>query len=674
MGGVIFYNHMAKTKTPKTKSEQKKTLNYSAIEERIAKEIDFARKVKKGRIQHWHANEDLFYGKKKQYEDQRANIGIENTKALGFVDTLLSKIDNPPKIRFKKGAEEDLKKAQHANAMFEKDSKPTVGNWAMKDLVGKKQAIMYGRTIFQYSASSKDGKYKSNLKVIDAYNFLIDPSAGGIEIENAHYLGHTGIYKTKEDLEAGVTAGKYRKEAVDNIIAGGGGETGDEEEKAGENRFLTLVNTTERVLHAEGMFKLWEWYTHIDGERYYILYSEQHKQIVRAVPMGEMFESELYPYATWATYPDLVEFWTPSSMDMVRSIFIGQGESINQLMDNAERINHPMKAVQADAMKNIALLKYRRNRIVKMNRGIDPNTAVRVFETRSIDTPAKVYEILEGIANVESGVSAASRGVAEEDKVGIYQGNLANVADRLGLLNKSYADAYQRLGLLYYHGLIEHLNEKSAIEIIGNDGIEYREITKADIKPDKHVFDVVVETSDAEMQSDLEDKKNKITYLGTLKGNQGVNQQALIELEARIVGLDTNDIKLLLDREEYGDAELMSEAARDIQRIVADKEFDIEPNERATNKYRQKILDYMRENREHLDSETYVALGVYMQRLRPIVTRNTVQRVMEQKAKQGLLQEAMGVQVGQQDGQQAPQGSPQQLPPENNSQNLEELV
>lgn len=167
----------------------------------IPNEMHHAREHKKGRLPFWRKNERLYFGKKEEVEDVRANIGIANAKAQGFVDTLLSKIDKAPTVRFEKGEMADLKKAKRANALLEKDSAAANGNWAFKDLMMKKQAIICGRAIAAYYASSGSEGYSSHLEPVDPYDFLIDPSAGGMDIEMADYLGRTNIVKHVKDLK-----------------------------------------------------------------------------------------------------------------------------------------------------------------------------------------------------------------------------------------------------------------------------------------------------------------------------------------------------------------------------------------------------------------------------------------------------------------------------------------
>lgn len=620
---------MSKTITP---ALRKKIIDQSL------KEIEFERKKKRKRIAEWHINESLYYNDTKNLQDQRANIGIANTKAQGFVSTLLSKIDSPPNIKYMKGAEADLKPALRMNSLFaqDMDASRIEGNLNFKDILSKKSGIIRGRVIFEYHASSVKG-YKSVVTNVSPYDFLIDSSAGGLDVENALYLGRTGIWKSKVQLRAGQKKKTYQSKAVTELLKHNGSQAeGSEEEKEKVKSKVTLNNEESRVLHRDDRFVFWEWYTTVDDQRYYVLLNEEHKLAPRVETIEKLFKSAMYPFWSWATDPDDERFWSLAPMDMMRNVFMAQGVTIDQMMDGAEAILRPMKGVVGDAVKNLSSLKYGRDKIVRFKSKTDLSSALKVFETPSLETPLVVYDKLEQIGNLESGVSADAKGTSDEDKVGIYEGNVQAIADRFGLLNKSYANGYQRFGLLYKQGVEEHLKTKTAIEIIGANGIEMEDVLKKDIKPSKP-FRIVVEASDAEMQSDLIEKKTKLAFLATKAGNVAVNQQKLIEIEAGIAGFKKEDVDQLLDVQEFGDAELMSEAARDIERILGG-EFDLKPNENATNPYKQKIVDYVRDQKEHMEEDVFAAFVVYIQSITPFVTENTLRKAREAAAKANQLE------------------------------------
>jgi hypothetical protein len=297
-------------------------------------------------------------------------------------------------------------------------------------------------------------------------------------------------------------------------------------------------------------------------------------------------------------------------------------------MDNAERIVKPMRGVVAGSIKNLSDLRYGRDKVVSFKKGTDLAKSVRIFETPEITTPTNVYNILEGIGNLESGVSAATKGVAEEEKVGIYEGNLAAVADRLGLLNKSYSDGYHRLAKLYKYGLDENLTGTESIKLMGKDGVEYKDITSKDIKGSKD-FEIVVDASEAEIQADRVDKRNKLVFLQSKATDPTFNQKVRAEMEAEIAGFSRDDINRLLDVDNYGDAELMAKAAEDIETLLELKKPVISPH--STTAYMNKILTYAEDHYTELSKEQHKALMDHLGAVRDTVIANTVRKAREEQ-------------------------------------------
>lgn len=613
------------------------TINKTIRDEIVAQslsEISHARQYKEKRIRNWHKNENMYYGLKVKSEDSRANV--ELGKMPSFVHTVLSKIDNPLTFKFIKRKTADLKKAERANALRQIDS--NTGYWDMKDLVGKKQAVIYGRAIYSYHAESQDG-YKSMLENVDVYDFLIDPSAGGIDIEKAWYLGRTGVVKTKEDLREGVRQGIYLKNDTSNLINGSGNS--DEityEETKKRNREMAVGENfgDNKNLFNEDKYIFWEWFTTYKGKRYYLLLQETSGVAVRVEPIEEVFESELYPFWTWACFPDLTEFWTPSFCDYVREPFMAQSIVINQLIDNAEQINKPQKAVDVTAIENLQELKYRKDGIIRMRSTDNINNKIQMLQVPPLSTSLQVYETLETIQEKESGVTGSAKGVAEEERVAIYEGNQLATADRFGLLNKAYAHGYKRFATLYYEGIKEHLRSKKvAVEILGPDGVQVEEITAKDIIPKGRDFGIIVEATNAEMNISSIEKKNRMAFFNSQVNNQLVNPKKLFELTAQAIGLDEDTIKQLLDKEGFASMSLMSECDRDIESILDGKMPQV--NMSANIAYMQRIVDYMKDNREHLDDEEFTMLSAYIEMIRPTVIRNITRAVTEQSLTMGLV-------------------------------------
>lgn len=612
------------------------SINFNTRQEiinQVSNEIQFARNFKQGKITNWKINEQLYYSRKVISQESRANVDLGQMSA--FVHTILSKIDNPLIFKFIKRKDSQLSRVKLLNGLRVIDSKKD--NWDIKDIVGKKQAIIYGRAIYSYTADSVDG-YKAHLENVDVYDYLIDPSAGGIDIEKAQYMGRYGVIKTKSDLKAGIRDGIYNRTETNNLIEGSSNATEATQEQTNkqDRTYDTNVWNAQKQISGSDKFKFWEWYTTYDGERYYVLFCEDGATAVRIEKLSDMFTSNMYPFWTWAAFPDLTEFWTPSYCDYVREPIMAQSVSINQMLDNAEMINKPQKIVNVGAIENLAELKYRRDGYIKVKKDFDANKAVQTINIPSINTPIEVFNLLETIREKASGVTAGAMGLSETDKVGVYQGNEANAADRFGFLNKSYSFGYDRFAKLYEWGVKEHLIKKVAIDILGTNGVEVVEVSKRDIFRKDEEFGCIVESSNAELALSEGEKKMKMDFLSANVQNPVQNPQKAYEISAEIVGFDDDTIRQLQDSGDFGDAVIQSEAQRDIEKLLDGEKIPANPG--ANTAYKQTFVDYLKNHKEDITPDQFNSIVSYLDSLEQIIMNNMIAQANRQLFKDKMAQ------------------------------------
>lgn len=635
----------------------------NAISEKIIKELSkkfineaqTARTYKQKRVTSWQKNEDMYYMKKVITDDTRSNV--DAGKMQGYIHTFLSKIDSNLDFHFKYRKEADLKSVAKVNALKDQDSNDN--DWDIKDLAGKKQVSLYGRAIFAYYAESIKGEYKANLNNIDVYDFLIDPRVGGIDIEQARYLGYFGTTLDSIDLEEGAKNNIYIKSAVKKLLKDGGNSTsptGVQEDVNKKNRETIEGGTSKEDMtysKDDDVYYFWQWFTTYKGERYYLLITDN-GDVVRAEHLEDIFKATkkcprgFWPIWSYAAYPDLTEFWTPSPADVVRDIFEAQGLSINQMIDLAELIVDPMKLINPKNVKNKAQLKTKPGAVIEVTPGAQESidSVLQFVRFADITTPRVVYDTLNAIGESESGITGGMRGLSEEDKVAIYEGNQAQAADRLSLVNKSFSKGYKRFAYLWLWNAQMHLKKKTAIDMIGPDGIQISDVSRKDFRGYAD-FVPVVESTDAEINKDLNQKRQQFQFLASLKNNPEYNQRKVTELQAKIVDIDKEDIRELLDVGEYGSAELMSEAARDIEELLEGRMP--KPNQAANMAYMQKIIDWTKDNEEYMNNiETIMMFDQYIQSIDPIVTRNAARslnsKMAEMKISAGLNQMGGGTQ------------------------------
>jgi len=604
-------------------------------------EIDIARTYKNGKVKSWQSNESMYYGVKETSEDSRANISLGRMQE--FVHTLLSKIDNPLVFKFTKRKPSQLSRVELLNSLRRFDADRNF--WDLKDIVGKKQGIIYGRAVYAYYASSDEG-YQSNLENVDVYDFLIDPACGGIDIENAFFMGRWGVVKTIKQLKDGVKSKIYNKEAVSRLIESGGNSTEENQEETNKrSRSYDQETIGDKENNNHNKFKLWEWFTTFEGERYYIL-MDNSGQWIRCEKLSDMFSNDMWPFWTWAAFPDLTEFWTPSYCDYARDLFLAQDASIGQMLDNADAINKPMRAVDVSAIDDVTKLKYRKDGIIPVKKGVDINRAYQTIITPSINTPIQVFEILEGIQEKASGVTAQAKGTSDEKgKVGIYQGNEAAMADRFGLLNKSYSFGYKRFAKLYENGVKDHLIKKIAIEILGPNGVEVKQISKRDLYKKGDEYGITVEASNAEMMANKQDRNEKLAFLASEVNNPMINKKKSFEMRALISGLSEEDVRQLLDTNSYGNEKLMSEADRDLESLLMGEVIEI--NDAANNQYKQRMVDYLRDHKEDINDRQFFAISAYIDSLEDVIFRNEARKLVNEQSQEMLNPELNPLNINQ---------------------------
>lgn len=602
------------------------------------KEYDKALKYRAQRIKSWHKNEDLYLQRKKASIQGRHNILLGEMQ--GFIDSLLSKIDDAPTIKFTPTDEADIRKAEKVSNAWEKDSSVNFGDWGYKDLLGKKQCGLYGRAIYKFYAES-DPKYKANLVLVDVYDFLVDPLAGGEDLEKAKYLGHDNIFKSIYDLE---NDSRYDKKQV---LMAKLGLSRDEDKKddnsqSEKSNRASILGLTPDKFQSEETLKLCEWYTTYKGTRYLIVFDHNSKKWLRCEKLKDIFKTKeysngdpLWPVGSWATNPDMFEFWTPSPADQVRETIEAKSILISQAFDNRMYNNFGMKAYDLNMFPNPALLEPRWGGLVPVSgreTGKSVQEGIYEFKYPALGDTKTLYDILDTEKSKNSGITPATQGMAESNKrVGVMEGEMAMAADRMGLFNKSYARFWIQMGKRYLNGLKEHLNEELAVRMIGGKGISWTKLIKKDLDAE---FDIEISGTNAELATDARLTKQKLVTLEAQMKNPKLNATALSRKILEIAGFEPNEISELLDTENMANREVSLMAAEESQKMLKE---DVEPNRSADTAHIKKHLDFIRSN--ELKPEIHARILAHMKAEIPYARNNMVEELMFKKAAMGAMQE-----------------------------------
>jgi hypothetical protein len=591
----------------------------SKIINQLSREFDSAMAFKQGRVAAWQSSEDLYFGKVKKTLKNRSCVPIPVMS--GFINTLFSKIDEPPNLKFEPTEESDTRIASKVQSLYQKDKKSQDYGWDMADLGAKKMAAFYGRGIFK-AYGERNPDYRFNLDAVDPYNFYIDPLGGGW-MENARYLGESGIWRDKETIQRGVDRGIYDKDEVAKLFStenadGNVNDGGDQNQKA--NRFSVLNLSNEHNYTGDNLFNLVESGTTFEGERYYCLWSYEKKAILRWEKLTDVFKSNLWWWASFAPYHDENIFWTLSPADDIRPVAQAMFVLLNQELDNRQRTNWNMMAFDPDLFEGENLDWRPDGRIMGKKGSIKPlQNGIYQFQTPQLNGTINLVQYLDEMMGQKSGVTASAQGQSQNDKVGIYYGDMQQVADRLGLISKYYQNCWKAIGRRYVWNLHENLPRNTAIKMIGVKGASWEVVNRADINPD---MDIDVESANAQMSLDIVKKKSRQEALIGIQNNpaltQAVNNKWLLEQILLTGDYTEEDVRRAMDKD-WGNNELLAEAAEAIEKIVRNKE--VKPNRQANAAYLQKILDYAVDETDD-DFATFNKLMAYIDACVPFVIEN----------------------------------------------------
>lgn len=620
------------------------------------------------RLDEVEKNFTLYANKKEPALKGRFNVPIPIVG--GFVDTLMAKIDDPPKIAFGQNDEADFKKAKKVTAAWDRESQSKVLKLARKDRNSKKYAALTGRAVLKYYADSFPD-YAPHLEITDLYDFIFEPM-GGSDLDNHLFCGQMNIFRSDFDLDEGVKNGIYdplQTRLLKTRILSNESKKNEDiyRNKQRRMREIGLDIDTHNYI-GENVFNLTELCLTYNGKRYYLFFDYTTATWVRAEELKTIFKSNLYPYISWATHEDEYNFLSKAPADDIRPIAESMKIVFNQALDNLQKRNWGQKAYDKDIFPNPEQLEWRPNGLITAETNDKRPIASGIYEFQTPDNTTITVNLMNYLDNFlgqKTGITPSAQGVTDKDaKVGIYFGDLQQTADRLGLYNKMYAEAWSDLGARYLWGLREHMREGMLVKLIGADGIEWDELNKKDLNPTKE-FEIIVKGGNAEEQIDEIKKKTKQESLSAIITNplyaRTLSPRWVVENVLRNGGWEDQDIKVALDLQNEGNQEILSEAAQAIQDILEGKAPGL--NRQANAAFVQKIVDFATDN--NVSMPVYTMLMQYAKAHLQIAMENTARKArmmtMFQSMNGGMPAENQGM-TATPERTPLPQSNPNTLP------------
>lgn len=597
---------------------------------------------KKPRTAKWKENEDAYIGKVKPALRGRFNIPIPIVP--GFVDTVLAELREKPVIGFTATKNSDPMRAKKVTAAWEIDSDTQHANWPKKNADSKKIAMIYGFSAFKVYSYSKP-EYKHCLDLIDPYDFIFEP-LGGSDLEKHSFTGQDNIFRSAYELKDNED---YDQAQVQKLVAAveqldaSANRGKNEVEKV--NRFAALgLNGTFAGFRGDQVYRMAELVLTFKGQRWYVFFNPETGVWVRCCLLKEVYESNLWPYVAYHPYRDPFNFLSKAPVDDVLPAAESARILLGQILDNNQRRNLGQRGYDPEIITDPSQLEWRPDGLVEMkasSKGIPIQNGIFEFTTPEITGSLNLLTWLDNFVGQKTGATASAQGATNKDaKVGVYFGDLRQVAKRMSLQSDSYSEMLEQMGLRYSWCLWEHIGQDFAVKILGEEGADWVDLSKEDASPN---FGIRITGGLAELQNNELETERRVQILDGMMADpilsQTLNAAWVAEQKLLAAGFKPEDIRRGLDKTSdittENDRANAAQAIEDILHKKMPKQYLS-----AGRAFLQKLLDFY--SNTELDPTIGNHIVSYFQQMSTIVAANAARQAMSEgiKAAKDMVMQA----------------------------------
>jgi hypothetical protein len=509
---------------------------------------------KERRLNQW--NENYYLSRDKVLTNrltQRQTVNIPIIRES--IDTWISKIDETPDLTFESrgnGADdEDQELLVNEMWQYFKDAEKL----EQKDNLDKKVVGLQGRSFkFLYW---KDNQVK--LDIIDPYDIDIDPRVNPFDIDTASFVNHKHIYIPLRNVLANKsydTAAKYQLKAYldtkRGILAA---SNTDEEDQKRKERLETLgVSNFDEYRASDVMVEI--------TRSYKMMWSDTEKRFVRHLiviamdsvvlyckPLVEAIGIDRLPIPTWASNPDINDFWSDGIADNVRTVNKVVNMYFSQDLENRAYRNFGMYFINTKGGQ------FKPNAFEARPFGMygidgNPDEMIKQMNIQPLADTQNAIQYLKDMIQSSIAQTPTERGVQEKagTTLGEVQLSLQQSQGRNQVVAKQYRQCWKDTGMIWYELL--NANARGVFKLYkkGSDGKTYsKDIYPTDWQNPKG-YDVKIEIkADKEANNDLEFKK--LQYVKSSYVNNPVAQQLSKKKELEILGWTSDEIEQVMNAE-----------------------------------------------------------------------------------------------------------------------------
>lgn len=544
----------------------------------------------------------------------------------GMIDELLAMFNDQVQIKFKA-----TNPAQHlvvpkiqAHWTAERDSLAPTAMWNYKTRVDRFNAVLSGRGILQEYAYN-DPEYCNVLKTIYYSDFHNEPNGGGI-LENHLFCGTESNFKTLFDLKS---SSKYDQTQVDALE-----KTGwtDEMFKNLETTYGTKfarwralgLNIETNAITGTITYNLCDFVITHNGIRYNVVFEPCSGLWLSVEPWKDIYPSGLYPFKSWATHEDDVNFWSKSFADDLYPIADAIITMFNQELTNREKKNFNARAYDQDMFEDLAKLdaaQYRPDALVPANTmgGTKQiSNGIYSFETAELKGTVDLISWVSDYTGQKTGADELPPAQGSK-KVAVQMLQQQKLSKRIGLHSDSFKECYSQLGTTFVEGMKEFMPPKLSVQVIGENGfIEEQELKRIEVKKCGIIGISVTSTSEQEGADQLK-KDGRMKAIEMVTQNPDLSKYEKETIYRDIGQFDEQEITFLLDKEGSISRKQVAHSSQAIQQILLGKKPNIYYGADLSylNYFKQYIIDHKEEIKKKINE-----FSAFLEVMSPIVQKN----------------------------------------------------
>lgn len=408
---------------------------------------------------------------------QRQSVNVPLMK--GAINTNMKDMTGMPQLEF-----DNLDNDEVGEVFYNEYYKEVAeqGRFTVKDLIDKKQGLLYGRTFKKLHII--EGQF--DFEVVDPQDMLIDRFVDPANIDSARYLIQTNIYRTITELESNDDFDQSEVARMRTYFEGGKGVLeSDDNFMAASDRAKRLadmgLNDAMAPIVGETYIELNEVYIRLWSERLerevfhvlvvattgsgdFLLSSDELCEV-----LGQTRDNYWYnhlPYVSWGGDLELTDFWSDGSADIYRTP------------------NKILNVWWSQYVENRTLRSFGMNYYDATNKKFQPSTFVpeaggwyglpgkpsEVFQR--VDIPELTgttddMTFMIALAEKAGAATAAQQGDVEKRDVtlGEIKIALSEAKERVGILSVFYNESWKEFGTKYIKLLEGSADLISPIEI-----------------------------------------------------------------------------------------------------------------------------------------------------------------------------------------------------------------